>query len=369
MSGCLTRFGGLAAGREEEQKRYFAEKRLYTLQVESTDACSQACAYCYAGSGPIATRSLTSAEIRTLLGAAARLEIRAIDWLGGDPLARPDWYELMDHARDLGLTNNVWTSGLPLQNEETARMVTAVTDGGFLSVHVDSMNPDTYTRLHPTGDLGNIAAIVKGVDNVRRAGKAADQMINCITFTAIQPPQDAIETMRWWWREKGMRTCLTMFNPAGMPPEWRRFVPSAEDTRRVFSERDSLNYGAHDGSIAAMDTDKFYCGTMATVTFTGDVTPCSVIRQGVANIRERPFETIVQEHLGALVHEQLHDVQHAPVPCNECHENEHCWGCRASAYHYGGDANGVDPTCWMLKPVVDAARPWCGRPASEGGAR
>ncbi len=369
MSGCLTRFGGLAAGREEEQKRYFAERRLYTLQIESTDACPQGCVYCYAGSRLTETRSLTGDEIRALLGAAARLEVRAIDWLGGDPLARPDWYSLMDCARSLGLTNNVWTSGIPLRDEWTARMVTEVTAGGFVSVHVDSLVPDIYARLHPAGSPSNIGAVVEGVDNLLRAGKAADQLINCITFTALQPAQDVIDTMRWWWREKGMRTCLTMFNPAGMGPDGLRFAPSAEDTRWVFNERDSLNYGDHDGSLAAMDTDKFYCGTMATVTFSGDVTPCSVIREGVANIRDQRFEAIVEEHLGTLVHEQLHDARQAPAPCSQCRENEHCWGCRASAYHYGGDANGIDPKCWMMNPVTDTGLLTLGRPTSKGDAQ
>ena len=49
---CLSRFGGLAVGQEDEQKRYFREKRLYTLQVESTNACPAGCVYCYAGSDP-----------------------------------------------------------------------------------------------------------------------------------------------------------------------------------------------------------------------------------------------------------------------------------------------------------------------------
>lgn len=347
MSGCLTRFGGLAVGRDEEQRRYFTEKRLYTLQVESTDACPQGCVYCYANSSPTATRALASDEIRTLLDAAAHLEVRAIDWLGGDPLARVDWYELMDHARALGLTNNVWTSGLPLRDRDVARRVTDVTEGGFVSVHVDSLSPEIYARLHRGGNPQNIAAIVEGVDNMQAAGKSTDQMINCITFTALQPPQDVIETMRWWMNEKGMRTCLTMFNPADMGAEWRPLVPGRQETGDVFRERDRLNYGEHDGTIAAMDTDKYYCGTMATVTFTGEVTPCSVIRTGVGNIRQTPFARIVQEHIGLLIHESLHDAPHMPAPCNRCHENTHCWGCRASAYHYGGDANGPDPKCWV----------------------
>jgi radical SAM protein with 4Fe4S-binding SPASM domain len=97
-----------------------------------------------------------------------------------------------------------------------------------------------------------------------------------------------------------------------------------------------------------MDTDKFYCGTMATVTFTGEVTPCSVIRSGVGNIRRTPFRDIVSAHLAELVHAHLHEVENMPAPCSGCHNNSHCWGCRANAYHYGGDANGLDPKCWMI---------------------
>ncbi len=357
MSGCLSRFGGLASGREDEQKRYFREQRLYTLQVETTDACPQACVYCYAGSTPSGTQALTSDEILALLAAAARLEVRAIDWLGGDPLARTDWHDLMIAARSLGMTNNVWTSGVPLRDREVARKVAEVTEGGFVSVHLDSTSAETYARLHPAGDPTNIAAIVEGVDNMLAAGKPPDQMINCITFTALQSAQDARDTMGWWLLEKGMRTCLTLFNPAGMGAEWRSLVPGAEETQQAFRARDALNHGERGGSISAMDTDKYYCGTMATVTFTGDVTPCSVIRQGVANIRTTPFERIVHDHIGALIHEALHDARHLPEPCNRCRENTHCWGCRASAYHYGGDANGADPKCWVLTPVHASARP------------
>ncbi|MGE5357585.1 MAG: radical SAM protein [Bacteroidales bacterium] len=347
MSGCLSRFGGLAPGREDEQKRYFREKRLYTLQIESTDACPQCCVYCYAGSTPEETRALTSAEVVQLLEGAARLEIRAIDWLGGDPLLRHDWHQLMVYARTLGLTNNIWTSGLPLRDPRVARLAARVTEGGFVSVHLDSVVADTYARLHRGGNPQNIASIIEGVDNLLAAGKRPDQIINCITYTARQSPDDAIETMKWWLSEKGVRTCLTLFNPAGMGAAWQSLVPSTIDTARVYAARDSLNFGESGGSIAAMDTDKFYCGTIATVTFTGDVTPCSVIRKGVGNIRTTPFERIAADHIDALVHASLHEERGLPGACASCKDNTHCWGCRASAYHYGGDADGADPKCWV----------------------
>ena len=352
MANCvnahLSRYGGLAVGHEDEQKRYFGDKRLYALQIESTDACQQGCIYCYAGSTPQETRGLTSPEIRGLLEDAAALEIRAIDWLGGDPLVRADWYELMKYAQSRGILNNVWTSGLPLRNKRIARQVREVTEGGFVSVHVDSIHPETYAKLHRGGNPQYIPAIVQGVDNLLALGKPPDKMINCITYTARQGPQDAIETMRWWFEEKGLRTCLTMFNPAGMGAEWRELEPALQEIRQVYGERDRIDYGDDDITIAAMDTDKYYCGTMATVTFTGDVTPCSVIREGVGNIRVTPFRQIIAEHGDTLVHSDLHDACTMPVPCNTCVNNEHCWGCRASAYHYSGDADGIDPKCWLI---------------------
>ena len=345
----LSRYGGLAVGHEDEQKRYFEEKRLYALQIESTDACHQGCIYCYAGSTPQENYGLDSHEIRNLLDDAAALEIRAIDWLGGDPLVRSDWYELMQYAQSLGIINNVWTSGLPLRNKQIASQVYEVTDGGFVSVHVDSITPEVYAQLHRGGNVQYIDAIVEGVNNMLALGKPAESMINCITYTTQQGPEDAIRTMRWWFEEKGLRTCLTMFNPAGMGAEWRAFEPDLAETQQVYTERDRINYNTDNISIAAMDTDKYYCGTMATVTFTGDVTPCSVIREGVGNIRATPFSEIIAKHIDTLVHGDLHDVCNLPVPCNTCINNEHCWGCRASAYHYNGDADGLDPKCWLIR--------------------
>lgn len=352
MSPCpstqLSQFAGLAPGRDREQKLYFEQKRLYTLQMESTIACRQDCVYCYAGSPEApADPLLGNDEIRRLLEAASRLEVRAIDWLGGDPLLRRDWAELMEHALSLGLVNNVWTSGLPLADPAIAARVHELTQGGFVSVHLDSIHPETYRALHSRSGPERINTVIAGVDHLLALGKSPDQMINCITYTAFQPPEDAIDTMRWWFDVKGLRTCLTMFNPAGAGAALKHLEPSIRDAEQVFTARDAINYLDSSVSIACMDTDKFYCGTMATITHAGDVTPCSVIREGVGNVKETPLEAILAQHLDVLIHAQLHDPEGMPRPCNACDNNAHCWGCRASAFNYCGDANGLDPKCWI----------------------
>lgn len=347
-NGHLSRHGGLAAGHEDAQKRYFDEKRLYSVQIESIDACEQGCIYCYAGSTSQQKYGLTSQEIRGLLRDVSELGVRAIDWLGGDPLLRPDWYELMKEAVSLGIINNVWTSGLPLADDAVIENIIEVTDQGFVSVHIDSLDPDIYAKLHPKGDVRNIDRILKGIQNLLSRGKPPEKMINCIAFTALQGADDAIRTMNWFFDEMGIRTCLTMFNPSGQGSEFRHLEPSKDEVRRVFKARDKINYGDDAVSISSMDTDKYYCGTMATVTYTGDVTPCSVIRQGVGNIRETSFRQIVTQHLDTLIHGDMHDTRNLPTPCNNCKNNSHCWGCRASAFNYSGDANGLDPKCFFL---------------------
>lgn len=349
MNKHLNRHGGLAVGYEEEQKQYFKEKRLYSLQIESIDACEQACIYCYAGSSPQPKHGLAYDEILNLLQELTELEVRAVDWLGGDPLVRPDWYELMKKSASMGLINNLWTSGIPLADDAVAEKVLEVTDQGFVSVHVDSINPDIYSQLHPKGDIRNIDRILKGVENLQSKGKSSDKMINCIAYTSLQGPEDAIDTMNWFFDKKGMRTCLTMFNPSGKGAGLRNLEPGQDEIRQVFSVRDKINFGDDTVAISSMDTDKYYCGTMATVTFTGDVTPCSVIRQGVGNIRNNSFKEILEQHLDTLIHSDLHETSNLPAPCDTCKNNSHCWGCRASAFNYSGDANGIDPKCRFIK--------------------
>lgn len=356
-SGCdnalLIRYGGLAADEHLVQKRYFVQKRLYTLQIESTDDCPQDCVFCYAGGTGVGKRGLDAAEIRGLLEDAATLGIRAIDWLGGDPLTRPDWHELMLHAARLGLVNNIWTSGLPLRERTVAARVREAASRGFVSVHSDSIFPATLARLRRGGGAGSFEAIAQGVDNLLALGHPPDRIINCITFTSVQEPRDTIETMRWWFENKGVRTCLTMFNPTGEGAALHFLEPDPGAVREVYRERDRINFGDGQGTIGAMDTDKFYCGTMATVTFTGDVTPCSVIREGVGNIREARLAEIVARHGDALVHERLHDACNLPAPCDACADNDHCWGCRATAHNYCGDADGLDPKCWRIRAGED----------------
>jgi radical SAM protein with 4Fe4S-binding SPASM domain len=343
----IEKFGGFHPDYDEE-KRYFEECKVYTLQIESNLACPQGCLYCYASDENAPLRELPSKDVIKVLDAAAKIEVRAIDWLGGDPLLRRDWYELMKYAMNKGLKNNIWTSGIPLADLEAAKKAVEVSEGGFISVHLDSLDEKIYAKLHSGDPKKKIQSILKGVDNVQSLGKNPENMINCITFTKLVA-EDAPKTIRYFFKEKGMRTCLTQMCMAGLATDHSEWIPTIQEIKHVCEARDKINYPDSTLSMCTMDTNKYYCGGTITVTIDGDVTPCSVIREGVGNIHESSLEKIVEQNKDELLLTHLRDVQNLPGYCSSCEHNSVCWGCRATAYYEKGDILAEDPNCYIIK--------------------
>jgi MoaA/NifB/PqqE/SkfB family radical SAM enzyme len=243
------------------QQKYYDEGKIFILQIESTLKCPQLCDYCYAGSKPDSLEGLTSEKIRELLDSAASLKIKLVDWLGGDPLVRKDWYELCNYASDLGLINNIWTSGLPLANPEVAKKVAKVTKNGFVSTHLDTLDPELYGQLHGgegcDGDPNNIRLILKGIKNVLSAGKNPGAMVNCITYTTPLAEGDAKGMISYFQEKFNIKTCLTLFNPVihrTGNPSWE---PTVFQIKDAFDHRDRVNY-PDDPSCGPMDVSKLF---------------------------------------------------------------------------------------------------------------
>ena len=198
--------------------------------------------------------------------------------------------------------------------------------------------------------MQKIQAILQGVDNVQSFGKHPDHMINCITFT--KPiAKDVENTIRYFFEKKGMRTCLTQLCPTGLAEDRLDLLPDRDDIKRACSIRDKINYPGSNLSISSMDTNKYYCGGIICITVGGDVTPCSVIRQGVGNIYSDSLEKIIEENREILLFTRMHDTKKLPERCTGCPNNVVCWGCRAAAFYTYGDVFAHDPNCHCSKTI------------------
>jgi radical SAM protein with 4Fe4S-binding SPASM domain len=328
----------------KEEIQYFKDNKVYSIQIELNLSCPQKCLYCYLSYDNHPVKELAENDIKTILAAAAKMRVRAIDWLGGDPLLRKDWFKLMSYAMKLGLKNNIWTSGIPLQNPDVAHQAVKVTYGGFISVHLDTLDEHLYKLLHAGDPNIQIKAILNGVENVQAFGKSPDQMFNCITFTKLAV-NDVEKTIRYFYEKKEMKTCLTQMCPTGLAKDHPEWIPTKEDIRKACTIRDQINYPTSQFSFGSMDTSKYYCGGMICITVDGDVTPCSVIRKSVGNIHQIPLETIVEKYREELLWLRLRKPQNMLKECLDCKDNEVCWGCRAAAFYDQGNSSGKDPNC------------------------
>ena len=86
---------------------------------------------------------------------------------------------------------------------------------------------------------------------------------------------------------------------------------------------------------------------MICVTIDGDVTPCSVIRKGFGNVKQKSLEEIVENSKDQLLLTHLRNQKNMPGHCSSCEHNSVCWGCRATAYYDKGDMLAPDPRCWI----------------------
>jgi radical SAM protein with 4Fe4S-binding SPASM domain len=343
----IIRYGGFHPDYKQERE-YFEKNMVYSIQIEVTTACSQGCHYCYASDPKTPIQHMTDEEVHTIIDTAAKLDVKAIDWLGGDPLLHPNWYSLMQTAQKQGLTNNIWTSGLLLANKTYAQKSVNVTQNGFISVHLDTLNETLYHHLHHGDAHHNITTILKGIDLVQKYGKNPNQMLNCITLTKLVAT-DVEKTIDYFYYQKGMRTCLTQLCPTGLAtahPEW---MPTQDQIKHAYTTRDTINYPDSKASMGTMDTNKYYCGGIICITINGEVTPCSVIRQGVGNIHQQPLEHIIQQHRDTLLFSHLRIHKTSLENCENCENSSVCWGCRAAAYYDTGDSCGKDPKCYKYK--------------------
>jgi radical SAM protein with 4Fe4S-binding SPASM domain len=93
-----------------------------------------------------------------------------------------------------------------------------------------------------------------------------------------------------------------------------------------------------------MDWGKHQCSSLLTLFCDGSVMPCGQLPRefAVGNFYQQGLGNIVREHHTVIARGDLT----IKGQCAICENNDICWGCRASAYHYLGDIEASDPKCW-----------------------
>jgi MoaA/NifB/PqqE/SkfB family radical SAM enzyme len=113
---------------------------------EATQACDLACVHCRACAQPSRNPlELSTREAKRLIEDVAELQTPLFVISGGDPLKRPDVYELVRHTADLGLRPSMTPSATPLLTREA---IVKLKDSGLARLAISLDAPTAADQHH-----------------------------------------------------------------------------------------------------------------------------------------------------------------------------------------------------------------------------
>jgi len=185
------------------------------LRISVTQECNQRCIYCHREGEKGCTHGdlMTADEIGRVAGVAASLGITKVKFTGGEPLMRKDLPEIIGRVSPLFKDVSLTTNGTLL-----AGLAPKLKAAGLnrVNVSLDSVNPQTYTRI--TGTLG-LEDAIDGVRSAARAGLTPVKL-NMVVIQGINET-DIPEMMRFAAAEGAVLQLIELEAPKGaLSNEW-----------------------------------------------------------------------------------------------------------------------------------------------------
>ncbi|MHB8765587.1 MAG: radical SAM protein [Deferrisomatales bacterium] len=333
---------------------------------ESTQRCNLRCVHCRCSSDLEAAQGdFTTAEAKKLLDDISELSTPVFVLSGGEPLLRPDIFEIARYGTARGFRMCMATNGMLVTDEVCREMVAAdikmvslSLDGPTAEVHDDFrqcpgafegvVRAAEHFRAHGIKFLINssftkrnqaeIAAtfkVAKGLGAtawymfmIVPTGRGEDIMAELIS------KEDYEEILAWHYRQEKAEDQILMRPTCA--PHYYRIVPQLAKAEGVKFERRSLTFstGGGKGCIAAQ--------SICLIDCFGEVRPCSYFPMSAGNVKKTPFKQIWAE---SPLFKDLRDFKSYKGKCGQCEFLNVCGGCRARAYAVTGDYLDEEPFC------------------------
>jgi pyrroloquinoline quinone biosynthesis protein E len=333
------------------------------LLAELTYRCPLHCAYCSNPVNLAAYRDeLNTEQWADVFTQARELGVLQLHLSGGEPLARPDLRELVEHAHGLGLYLNLVTAALSLTEAAAAALAAA----GLDHVQISVQDADPVSANAIAGGRGHdrklaAAAAVKRLGlpltaNVVLHRGNLDRIAEIIDLAEAMGA-DRLELANTQYYGWGLLN-RDVLMPSRQQLDHAQRVAAA--ARERLAEKMTIVY-----IVADYHADRpkpcmnGWGSRQLTVSPNGDVLPCPV----AAVIDDLNPENVVRSSLKQIWYEsesfnRFRGTAWMPEPCQSCPQKEIDFGgCRCQAYQLTGDAAATDPVCGLSpnRELVDAA--------------
>jgi len=350
---------------------------------EVTQSCDLACKHCRAAAQPIAhPDQLTTTEGKALIDQIAAMHVPIFVFTGGDPLKRPDLYELIRYCDEKGVKVAVTPSATPLLTREAifkmkeagvVRLGISL-DGSSAEIHDKFRGlPGAWARTiqavewageaglpiqvhttisrHNAHDLDNLCALFEKLNIVMwnvfflvpvGRGQLGDllsgdefedvfgkiyELSNRVSFQI--KTTEAMHYRRYLLQHNLQEKKMVHGHghPASVAREYEAGAPEADAQTRT---RSWMTRRVNDGK------------GFLFVSHMGNVYPSGFLPIHAGNIREKALADIYQN---APIFRALRDTGRLEGKCGACEYKEICGGSRARAYAVTGDPLAQEPCC------------------------
>jgi radical SAM protein with 4Fe4S-binding SPASM domain len=336
-----------------------------------TKGCNLACKHCYEDAHVPAPDELTPKEALEAVDKMADAGVAYIAISGGEPLTRPDFFDIAKRIKEREMAFSIATNGT-LMTKEMVRKLKEVNciyfqislDGAKAETHDSFRGRDVFAKtlegiknavdsgvkvgLAMTVTKYNLKEVREAIDLAEKLGVSIFMHYNFIPVGRGNgivdmdiTPQEREELLKYFASQIGKRK-VTILSTA---PQFARVCttlncPGTSMTHfDTFSQKDE--YGTTQflaEFVGGCGTARLYCALEPN----GDVEPCVFIPIKCGNLRH---DSLVDIWRNSPVMKALRDRKNFKGTCKTCKFTNVCGGCRARAYGYYRDVQQSDPGC------------------------
>jgi len=331
---------------------------------EVTQACDLACVHCRASAqSERHPQELTTAQGRRLLEEIRSFGEPLMVFTGGDPLKRPDLYDLLRYSVGLGLRTNVTPSATPLL---TAEAIQGFKDAGVTRMAISLDGPDAATHDEFRGVPGTFDRALSALRHARDIGLDTQLQTTVTRRNMARLPEVAeiareVRTKMWslfflivtgraeesddlsapeYERVFEFMYELSKTAPFGVKTteamHYRRYVAQRVRAEGGVTQNESAR-GVAWRTAGVSDGKGF-----VFVSHTGEIFPSGFLPVSGGNVLR---DSLTEVYRNSSLFRSLRDTTQRGGKCGLCEYTRICGGSRSRAYAFTGDFLAEDPRC------------------------
>ncbi len=350
-------------------------ERPFIVIWETTQACDLACVHCRACAQPFrSSQELTTDEAKRLIDEIAAMQAPLFVMTGGDPLKRPDIYELVEYAAGRGVRPSLTPSATPLL---TRAAVAKLKDSGLarLAISLDGPTADIHDSFRRVP--GSFQWTLDAVQYAHEVGLPV-QINTTITRHNLQYLDEMIALMEklgivlwsvFFLVPTGRGQTIDLISAEEFEEVFEKLYQTsrrvlfdiksteAQHYRRYLLQKRTelrrqggtppdkmphyLGIGSADGIGRAprgINDGKGF----VFVSHTGEIFPSGFLPISAGNVR---MESLADLYRNSPLFQSLRDTAKLEGKCGRCEYKEICGGSRARSYALTGDMFAEEPCC------------------------